>query len=76
MAEQPCRPADAADEHAGGRRVERAGMADLAGAGKASKACDDVMGGHPAGLSTTTRPPGIGSPAFRSTAGGQVGSSR
>ena len=50
VAEQPGGALEPEDEHAGGHRVERAGMADLAGAGEASHAGDDVVAGHPGGL--------------------------
>ena len=58
--EQPGRAVDAEQQHPGGHRVERAGVADLAGAGQPAHPGDHVVRGHPGGLSTTTRPASIG----------------
>ena len=45
-AQQPGDRADADDEHAGGARVERAGVADAALAEAAPQHADDVVAGH------------------------------
>ena len=45
VGEQPGRPVDAEHEHAGRHRVQRAGVADLAGAGEPPDAGDDVVAG-------------------------------
>ena len=50
VAEQPGGPVDPEHQHAGGHRVERAGVADLAGAGQPPHLRDDVVRRHPAGL--------------------------
>ena len=41
---------DPEHEHPGRHRVQRACVTDLAGAGQAPYACDDVVGGHAARL--------------------------
>ena len=50
VAEQPGGPVDAEHEHAGGHRVEGAGVADLAGAGQPAHPGDDVVRRHARGL--------------------------
>ena len=66
VAEQAGGPADAEDEHAGGHRVERAGMADLAGArASGGPARRRRATSCPAGLSTTSRPRDRRSAAWR-----------
>ena len=46
--EQPGGPVDPEHQHAGGHRVEGAGVPDLAGAGQPAHPGDDVVRGHPA----------------------------
>ena len=50
VAEQPGGPVDAEHQHAGGHRVEGAGVADLAGAGQPAHPRDDVVRGQPGRL--------------------------
>ncbi len=70
VAEQPGGPADADEQHAGGHRVERAGVADLAGAGEPPHPRDHVVGGQSRRACRRRRP---ADPAL--TVGG-VGSAR
>ncbi len=50
MSQQLGAAPDPADEHAGGHRVERAGVPDLAGAQDPPQPRHDVVGGEPGGL--------------------------
>ena len=56
MTEQPGGAVDAEHQHAGGHRVEGAGVADLAGAGQPADPGDDVVRRHPGRLVDDDQP--------------------
>jgi hypothetical protein len=58
VTQQPGGPLDPEHQQAGGHRVERAGVTDAPGAGEATGARDDVVGGQTSGLVDQHQPAG------------------